>query len=75
MSDIESLDLPLCVRGVAATDLEILLDAVIHRLRACVAPHQPLAGEALVARIRSDVLDCVSALDQLQLTLVGALRL
>lgn len=55
-------------------DLEVLLDAVKVRLRACVAPRQQLVGEALVARIRSDVLDCVSALDQLQITLALALK-
>ena len=74
MFDIESLDRPIWIDGVAVTDLEALLEAVKSRLRSCVAPHQPLAGEALVTRMRSDVLDCVSALDQLQLTLAAALK-
>ena len=74
MIEVGDLELPLLPAGVAVADLEVLLDAVKARLRACVAPQQPLAGEALAARIRSDVLECVSALDQLQTTLVSALK-
>lgn len=73
MTEIRALELPLLPDGVAVADLEVLLDAVKARLRASVAPQRELSGEAWAARIRRDVLECASALDQLQITLARAL--
>ena len=50
------------------------MNAVKGRLLAFISPQYPLIGDAGIARIQSDVFDCVSALDQLQITLVRVLE-
>ena len=51
-----------------------LMNAVKGRLLACISPQHPLIGDAWIERIQSDVFDCVSALVQLQITLVCVLE-
>jgi len=75
MLELDSLERSPVVDGVAVADMQAPLDAVKARLCARVAPQQQLAGEALATRIRSDVFECVSALDHLQITLSRAIKL